>query len=115
MAIVSSKDITTALRLITVSERLDLQGTEKVEQAFLALTKTGEQNIVVDISEVTFLSSVGIRMLIASGKALKETGGRMVLVVGHNAAAIKTLKMTCVDAILPMFERFAEAEAALKS
>lgn len=115
MAIVSSKDISPALRLITISERLDLQGTEKIEQSFLALTKTGQQNVVVDVSDVTFLSSVGIRMLIASSKALKETGGRMALVVGHNAAATKTLKMTCVDAILPMFEKFAEAEAALKS
>lgn len=115
MAIVSSKDINAALRLVTVAERLDLQGTEKVEQSFLSLTRAGPQNIVVDISEVTFLSSVGIRMLIAGGKGLKATGGRMALVVGHNAAAIKTLKMTCVDAILPMFEQFAEAEAALKS
>lgn len=115
MATVSSKDISPALRLITISERLDLQGTEKIEQSFLALTKSGQQNIVVDISDVSFLSSVGIRMLIASGKALKETERRIALVVGHNISAIKTLKMTCVDAILPMFETFAEAEAALKS
>lgn len=115
MAIISSKDVSNALRLVTVSERLDLPGTEKIEPSFLALTKTGKQNIVVDLSDVTFLSSVGIRMLIASGKALKETGGRMLLVVGVNAAVIKTLKMTCVDAILPMFETFAAAEAELKS
>jgi anti-anti-sigma factor len=115
MAIVSSKDISPVLRLITVSERLDLQGTEKIEQSFVSLTRTGQQNVVVDIADVPFLSSVGIRMLITSSKALKETGGRMALVVGHNVAAIKTLKMTCVDSILPMFEKFAEAEAALKS
>ena len=115
MAIVSSKDISPALRLVTISERLDLQGTEKIEQSFLALTRTGQQNVVVDVADVPFLSSVGIRMLIASSKALKETGGRMALVVGHNTSAIKTLKMTCVDSILPMFEKFAEAEAALKS
>lgn len=114
MAIVTSKDISPALRLITISERLDLQGTENVEQSFLALAKTGQQNVVVDLADVPFLSSVGIRMLIASAKALMETGGRMALVVGRNSTAIKTLKMTCVDAILPMFEKFAEAEAALK-
>ena len=115
MATISCKDISNDVRVITVSERLDLQGTEKVEQSFASLTKTGQQNIIVDLSGVTFLSSVGIRMLIASGKALKETGGRMVLVVGVNASVIKTLKITCVGAILPMFEKFAEAEAALKS
>lgn len=115
MAIISCKDLNSAFRVISISERLDLQGTEKVEQSFLALTRTGKQNILVDLSDVTFLSSVGIRMLIAGGKALKGTGGRMVLVVGVNAAVIKTLKMTCVDAILPMFEKFEAAEASLKS
>lgn len=114
MAIVTSKDISPALRLVTISERLDLQSTETLEQSFLALTRTGQQNVVVDLAQVTFLSSVGIRMLITSAKALKETGGRMALVVGHNTVAIKTLKMTCVDAILPMFEDFTGAEAALK-
>ena len=73
MAIVSSKDISPALRLVTISERLDLQSTEKIEQSFLALTRTGQQNVVVDLADVPFLSSVGIRMLIASSKALKET------------------------------------------
>lgn len=115
MAIVSSKDINPALRLIIIAERLDLQGTEKIEQSFVSLTQTGQQNVVVDLADVPFLSSVGIRMLIASGKVLQETGRRMALVVGHNTAAIKTLKMTCVDSLLPMFEKFAEAEAALKS
>jgi anti-anti-sigma factor len=114
VAIVTSKDISPALRLVTISERLDLQGMQKIEQSFVSLTRTGQQNVVVDLADVPFLSSVGIRMLIASGKALRETGGRMALVVGHNVAAIKTLKMTCVDSILPMFEKFAEAEAALK-
>ena len=115
MAIITCKDVSNALRVISVSERLDLQGTEKVEQSFLAMTRTGKQNIVVDLSDVTLLSSVGIRMLIASGKALTKTGGRMVLVVGVNAAVIKTLKATCVDAILPLFEKLDEAEASLKS
>ena len=49
MAIVSGKDVSPALRLVTVSERLDYQGTERVEQSFLSLTRTGQQNIVVDI------------------------------------------------------------------
>lgn len=115
MAIVTSKDLSAALRVISVSGRLDLQDTEKVEPSFLTLTKTGHQNIAVDLSQVTFLSSVGIRMLIAGGKALKKSGGRMALVMGANTAAIKTLKMTCIDTILPMFETLREAEAALKS
>ena len=74
-----------------------------------------ESNIIVDLSGVTFLSSVGIRALVANGKSLKTNGGKMVLVVGENAAVSKTLKTTCTDALLPMFNNLDSAQAALSS
>jgi anti-anti-sigma factor len=113
MAIVTHKDIGNNIRVIAVTERLDLSGTEKIEPAFINLVNSGSKRIVVDISDVTFLSSIGIRMLIANAKLLQAAGGRMVLTVGFNAAAIRTLKMVCVDSIIPMFETQAAAEAAL--
>lgn len=113
MAIVTHKDVSNDIRVIVISERLDAGGTEQIEPAFVALVNSASKRVVVDIGEVTFLSSVGIRMLLASAKALQAGGGRMVLVVGFNAAAIKTLKVTCVDAIIPLFETFEAAAAAL--
>ncbi|MDP2132560.1 MAG: STAS domain-containing protein [Sulfuritalea sp.] len=115
MATITYKDLGNDIRAVFIAERLDIQGTEKVEESFASLVNAGKKRVAVDISEVTFLSSVGIRMFIANAKKLKETGGSMALVVGFNAAAIKTLKVTCVDAILPMCEKFEEAEAVLKS
>ncbi len=115
MATIAYKDINDGLRLISLSDRMDVPGTEKIEAELTGLAKVGKRNVVVDLAGVTFLSSVGIRLLIASGKALKQEGGRMALVVGVNAGAIKTLKTTCVDAILPMFEKLEEAEAALQN
>lgn len=115
MATITHKDLDSDIRAIVIAERLDIHGTEQVEQSFATLVGAAKNGVAVDISGVTFLSSVGIRMFIANAKKLKEAGGRMALVVGFNAAAIKTLKVTCVDAILPMFEELDEAEAALKS
>ena len=114
MANVSSRDVSEKLRVITISERMDIQGTEKIEGTFASLV-TGNRNIIVDLSGVTFLSSVGIRALVANGKSLKTNGGKMVLVVGENAAVSKTLKTTCTDALLPMFNNLDSAQAALSS
>jgi anti-anti-sigma factor len=113
MATISCKDINDDFRLITLSGRLDVHGTEALEKEFAALAQAGKKSIAADLGPVTFLSSFGIRMLIANAKALKEKGGRLVLVVGVNDFAIKTLKSVCADAIMPMFETFDQAESFL--
>lgn len=112
MATISCKDVSDSLRIITLAERMDIQGTEKIEAELATLTRCG-RNVAVDLCEVTFLSSVGIRAMVANGKALKAEGRKMGLVVGSNAAAEKTLKVTCTDALLPLFATQAEAAAAL--
>ncbi len=114
MASISCKDLSDKLRVITLVDRMDVQGTEKVEGKLGELSQ-GNRNVIVDLKEVTFLSSVGIRALVANGKVLKAAGGKMVLVVGENAAVMKTLKTTVTDALLPLFIKHEDAMAALSS
>jgi anti-anti-sigma factor len=114
MASISCKDVSDKLRVITLVDRMDVQGTERVEAKLGELAQCGH-GVIVDLKEVTFLSSVGIRALVANGKALKAAGGKMVLVVGENASVMKTLKTTVTDALLPVFVGQEEAMASLPS
>jgi len=114
MASISCKDVSDKLRVITLVDRMDVQGTERVEGKLGELVQ-GSRNIIVDLREVTFLSSVGIRALVANGKRLKTAGGKLVLVVGENAAVMKTLKTTVTDALLPVFITHEDAMASLPS
>jgi anti-anti-sigma factor len=114
MASISCKDVSDKLRVITLIDRMDVQGTEKIEGKLGELAE-GSRNIIVDLREVTFLSSVGIRALVANGKKVKTAGARMLIVVGENAAVMKTLKMTVTDALLPVFIKQEEAMASLAS
>jgi anti-anti-sigma factor len=113
MANLTYKDIAPDFRHVTLSGRMDIQGTEAVELQLTTLIAQA-QRIVIDMADITFLASIGIRLLIASGKALKQKGGRIALVVGENAAVIKTIKTTCGDLILPMHKTFEQAEASIK-
>lgn len=115
MATITLKDAGDELRIIAISGYMDNKGTEKVEQSFAAMIDGVKNSVVVDLSDVAFLSSLGIRMLVAGGKTLTAAGGRMALLVGTNAVVIKTLQVIGVKAIIPMFEKIEEAEAALKS
>ena len=109
------KDINDNLRLIALDGRLDVHGTEAIEKQFAEYALAGKKCVVVDLTDVTFLSSFGIRLLISNAKALKAQEGRLVLVLGQNDFARKTLKSVVADAIMPMFTTFDQAEAFLST
>ena len=105
-------DINDHFRRITISGRLDIQGTDEIATRFAALSVAADRRIVVDLTGVTFLASIGIRAIVTNAKALQQRGGKMVLLVGDNQAVIKTLESTGMDTMLPMFADAAEAEKA---
>lgn len=107
------KDTNDHYRLIEISGRLDIPGTGEIETKFAALAASSKQNLVVDLTAVSFLASIGIRAIISNAKAQQQRGGRMVLFVGDNAPVAKTLEATGIDALVPMFTELAEAEKSI--
>jgi len=113
-ATIDSEDVNENLRIIYIKGRLDIQGTDAIGTKFTVLSATDKHRVVVDLSDVDFLASIGIRSLVTNAKAQQQRGGRMVLFVGENAPVAKVLKTTGIDTVLPMFADAAAArEAAL--
>jgi anti-sigma B factor antagonist len=106
------EDISDTFRRIKLSDRLDIPGTEAISVKFTYLAASAPRRVVVDLTEVSFLASIGIRELISSAKALQARGGRMVLFVGGNAAVAKTLEVTGIDTLIPMFLDLSAADQA---
>lgn len=92
--------------------RMDVDGSEQMDLQLADLTATAKQSIVVDLSQVTFLASIGIRSLLLNAKALQRRGGAMVLLKPQPMVA-KVLTTTGVDALIPMFDDLAAAKAAV--
>ena len=109
---ISFQDITEDLRRIAISGRLDIAGTDEIATKLAALSASARRRVIVDLSAVSFLASIGIRSLIANAKALQQRGGKMVLFVGDNATITMTLETTGIDTLIPMFADAAEAERA---
>lgn len=108
------KDTGDNFRQIMLTGRLDSVGVDAVSVQFAALAATARRRVVVDLSEVSFLASLGIRLLVLNAKALNARGGRMVLYVGSNAQVGGTIEATGISSIIPMFTDSAEAvQAAL--
>jgi len=59
--------------------RLDTPGVDRVEAKLNSAVVPEGRNTVVDLSEVSFIASMGLRMFIGLAKALKRNNAKMVL------------------------------------
>ena len=109
---ISYDDIGKDLRRIEVSGRLDMVGASSITSHLVELTATPKKGVIVDLSAVEFLASIGIRALITGAKAVQERGGKMVLVVNPSTTVMMSLKATGVDLLIPVFTNAADAERA---
>jgi len=109
---ISFSDVGENLRKIVITGRLDIPGTDSVAAKLEALTAEPKKAVVVDLSSLRFLASIGIRSLIVCAKAVQQRGGKMVLVVGDNSSVTMSLEATGIDELLPTFKSAAEAERA---
>ena len=112
---VSFQDVGADLRRITISGRLDMEGTDTVSARLMELVEEPRKGVVVDLSAVRFLASVGIRALLASAKAVQRRGGKMAVVVAGGSSVAMSLEATGVDELIPVFKDSTEAEGAALS
>jgi anti-sigma B factor antagonist len=110
---ISHNDLSENLRYIAITGRMDIQGTEEIAKEFTVLSATKKRCVIVDLSALTILASIGIRALISNGKVLQKMGGSMALVVGENAIVSKTLETTGISVLLKMYKTTQEAESSL--
>ena len=109
---ISYDDIGENLRRIMISGRLDMPGTDSVASQLAELTAAPKKGVVVDLSGVSFLASIGIRALIISAKAVQERGGKMVLVVSGGSSVMMSIEATGIDQLMPVFKNASDAERA---
>jgi len=95
-----SVDQVGSIRRVTLAGRLDADGVRAVETDFHAAA-TAEPNVIVDLSAVPFLASLGIRMLVAASQDQEKLGGKLALVSPDNITT-SFLKTTGIDQIIPV-------------
>lgn len=76
----------------------------------LPFSRLGGQGtpLLVEASGVDYISSIGIRTLLTTARAIRLRGGRLAVVAATEEVA-EVLKTTGVDAGIPMFAMMEEA------
>jgi anti-anti-sigma factor len=96
--ILRADDLVTVAALIG---RLDLNGEREIVKAFKSDVIDRGRPVVIDLSGVVFMSSVGIEMLILAAKELEEKGVRMAI-AAPAAMVEKILRRTGVEEVIPI-------------
>ena len=87
---------------------LDTHGVDQIETKFTASLVPGGRNAVVDLSEVAFISSMGLRMFIAVAKALKRHGAKIAL-FAPQAQVSDVFASAWLSTVVPVVRDEAEA------
>lgn len=91
-------DLGNGITNVLVSGRMDVQGALAVDKKFSTIADE-KKKVVIDLSQVTFLASLGIRTLIMSCKTLASKGGDMVL-LNPQPNVEKVLRTSGVDTVI---------------
>jgi anti-sigma B factor antagonist len=100
--------------LVELAGRLDTAGVSGIEARFTATIVPKGRNAIVDLTKVDFLASLGIRMLISTGRALAGKGARLAL-FGASPYVTEVLESTSLMEIIPLADTPSEALALITS
>jgi anti-anti-sigma factor len=103
---------TITIHVIKLIGKLDIVGTGEVEAKFVGHCAGENRRVLVDLSDVDYLASIGIRLLILTAKSVVGRGGRMVL-LSPSPKVQTVLEMTGVPGVVPVYSQREAAEAAL--
>lgn len=97
---------------VALEGRLDTAAVNSSELRFTAGIVPHARPAILDLSGVTFVASLAIRMLIQTARALAGKGATLAM-FGASAEVLEVFETTALSAIIPIVATEAEALAAL--
>lgn len=97
--------------VVAVSGEVDLSTAPTLRDHLLDRVELGERRLVVDLSDVGFLDSTGLGVLVMAYRAATQAGGGMVVACARPPVR-RVLKITRLDVLLDHHSDLAGAVAA---
>jgi anti-anti-sigma factor len=94
--------------------RLDSPGVDRVETRFIAALVPSGRHAFVDLSQVDFIGSLGVRMFISVARGLSQKNARLVL-VAPQAQVREVFDHVSLSDIIPICSDEAAAQSALRA
>ena len=111
---ISSYEIEPNILCVRLSGRLDVRGVPQIESEFQRITTSGRNSVIVDLSEVELMNSVGLAMLIESANSLRDIGLPVIL-LNPGPRVARVIRIARVDQFLPIVHDLNEARKKIKA
>lgn len=95
--------------IVRITGEIDIANIDVVSRALEAVNHSGRGSWVVDLTETTYLDSVGIRLLCTLAERLRFRRQELRLVAPAGAPVRRVLALTDVDQLVTMHQTVQEA------
>ena len=109
---VSSERAGDGLGVVALSGELDIYTAPQFKECMLEILDAGVDRLVVDLSDVTFIDSTALGVLIGGVRRVHTAGGAMALVVTSRAVE-RVLSITGLDRVFTIHATRAAAFESL--
>lgn len=96
---------------VVLSGRIDIAGARELEMP-MAVVAGSRRAVVVDLSAVEFMASLGLRGIVVSARSIFSKRGKIVLLTPQPQVE-EVITTTGIDGLIPIYHDEAEAIAAV--
>lgn len=97
--------------IVHISGKIDALTSDELEGTLKRLCDQGTEKLVVDLENVQYISSAGLRVLIVISKMMSGKG--FFCICSANESVLKIIKMAGFDAFMNIFDNIETAKANL--
>lgn len=97
--------------LVTVAGECDLHTGRQLRDALTSEVSRGARRLILDVSELSFMNSTGMQVLLSVRTVLTVRGGTLALVAPQPVVA-RVLELTGADQVIPIYATVQEAQTA---
>jgi anti-sigma B factor antagonist len=106
------EEISDGVRLVGVSGRLDQNLTPILEAELLGLLEQGHNRLIVNLHDVNYINSGGLRCLVTAWRQARQNGGDLKL-CGLSERVAKIFSMVGFNRVFQIFEDCEAAREAI--
>jgi anti-anti-sigma factor len=99
--------------VIAIEGTLDALGAQEIDEDFTQAITQRAARVVIDLSEVDYMSSSGLAMLLVRGRALRESGGDLA-VAAPSPRVVEVFAMAGFHEVFGIYDTVGEALASLE-
>ena len=107
-------ELDNGIRLIKLNGSLDMTGTYSIEVQFVRHCAGDNVRLLLDLSKVSYMSSIGIPLLVNTTKSIVNRGGKVVFLSPQDNV-LKVLDLVGVPDMIPILTDMDAAISELTS